>query len=111
MEQVMKAQASRCADIGAGQKIWRPDKAARMYLPLIVPLFLNAFRRAEELVYAMEARCYLGGNGRTKFVVLKSDKRDYLVVAAFLIFCLFIVLVSWPSVHDIFSVIGFKNML
>jgi energy-coupling factor transport system permease protein len=111
MEQVMKAQASRCADIGARQKIWRPDKAARMYLPLIVPLFLNAFRRAEELVYAMEARCYLGGNGRTKFVVLKSDKRDYLVVAAFLIFCLFIVLVSWPSVHDIFSVIGFKNML
>jgi energy-coupling factor transport system permease protein len=111
MEQVMKAQASRCADIGGNEKIWRPDKAARMYLPLIVPLFLNAFRRAEELVWAMEARCYLGGNGRTRFVTLKSDKRDYLVGAAFLIFCLFIVLIPWPAVRDIFSLIGFEGVL
>lgn len=46
MERVMKAQASRCSDIGQ-QRIWRPDKAARAYLPLIVPLFIGAFRRAE----------------------------------------------------------------
>jgi energy-coupling factor transport system permease protein len=111
MEQVMKAQASRCADIGDNEKIWRPDKAARMYLPLIVPLFLNAFRRAEELVNAMEARCYIGGNGRTKFVTLKSDKRDYLVGVAFLIFCLFIILAPWPSVRNIFSLIGFEGVL
>ncbi|MFC1975093.1 energy-coupling factor transporter transmembrane component T family protein [Chloroflexota bacterium] len=111
MEQVMKAQASRGADIGGNKKIWRPDRAARLYLPLIVPLFLNAFRRAEELVYAMEARCYLGGNGRTKFVVLKSNKRDYLVGAAFLIFCLVIILATWPSVRDIFSLIGLEGIL
>jgi energy-coupling factor transport system permease protein len=111
MEQVMKAQASRGADIGDGQKIWRPDKAAKMYLPLIVPLFISAFRRAEDLVWAMEARCYIGGNGRTKFIVLKSDRRDYLVLAACLLICLAIILVSWPSVRDLFSLIGFKGVL
>lgn len=111
MEQVMKAQASRGADIGDGQKIWRPDKAAKMYLPLIVPLFISAFRRAEDLVWAMEARCYIGGNGRTKFIVLKSGWRDYFVLAACLLFCLFVILIPWPSVRDLFSLIGFKGML
>jgi energy-coupling factor transport system permease protein len=111
MERVMKAQASRCADIGSNKKFWRPDKAAKAYLPLIVPLFINAFRRAEELVWAMEARCYIGGNGRTKFVVLKSGKRDYLVGAVLLLFCLVIILATWPSVRDILSLIGFGGIL
>ena len=110
MEQVMKAQASRCADLGDNRKFWRPDKAARAYLPLIVPLFINAFRRAEDLILAMEARCYIGGDGRTKFVRLKSERRDYLVVAGCLGFLLFIVLYPWPAFRDVVSLIGLTGL-
>lgn len=104
MERVMKAQASRCGEFGT-RRFWRPDKAAQAYLPLIVPLFIGALRRAEELVLAMEARCYMGSDGvssmpRTKFVVLKSSPRDWLVVAAvFLFFVLIVYVVKWPPVH------------
>ncbi|MBN1221096.1 MAG: energy-coupling factor transporter transmembrane protein EcfT [Anaerolineae bacterium] len=111
MEQVMKAQASRCADIDGGRKFWRPDRAARTYLPLIVPLFISAFRRAEELIWAMEARGYLGGNGRTKFVVLKSDTRDYLVGVTVFVVSLLIVLLPWPSIRDLLDLLGFANGL
>jgi energy-coupling factor transport system permease protein len=110
MERVMKAQASRCGDVGGGTKFWRPDKAATAYLPLIVPLFINAFRRAEELVYAMEARCYISGDGRTKFVVLKSSTRDYLVVAATVILFFLIMLYPWPSIHGLARLLGITTL-
>ncbi len=109
MERVMKAQASRGGDIG-GQRIWRPDKAARAYLPLIVPLFLNGLRRAEDLVWAMEARCYMGGDTRTKFVVLKSGWRDYGVVAATLVFAVFVVWFRWPALRDLLALIGITGL-
>ena len=109
MERVMKAQASRGGQIGQ-QKFWRPDKAARAYLPLIVPLFLNGLRRAEELVWAMEARCYMGGDTRTKFVVLKSDRRDYWVVAAILAFSVFVVWFRWPALRDLLALIGITEL-
>lgn len=109
MERVMKAQASRGGQIGQ-QKFWRPDKAARAYLPLIVPLFLNGLRRAEELVWAMEARCYMGGDTRTKFVVLKSDRRDYWVVAAVLVFSVFVVWFRWPALRDLLAMIGIAGL-
>lgn len=109
MERVMKAQASRGGEIGQ-QKFWRPDKAARAYLPLIVPLFLNGLRRAEELVWAMEARCYMGGDARTKFVVLKSDRRDYWVVAAVLVFSVFVVWFRWPALRDLLAMIGIAGL-
>jgi energy-coupling factor transport system permease protein len=105
MERIMKAQASRCGDIG-GQRFWRPDKAARAYLPLIVPLFLNALRRGEELVFAMEARCYVSGEGRTKFVVLQSTALDWLVVALALAFTLFMVAYPWPALHQLLAGLG-----
>ena len=111
MERVMKAQASRCADIGGQRKFWRPDKAAKAYLPLIVPLFINAFRRAEELVFAMEARCYIGGDGRTKFITLNSTQRDHVVMAGFVIFFIFMTRTPWPSVIDVMDVIGFGGIL
>ncbi len=98
MEDIMKAQASRGADIG-GRRMWRPDKAAKAYLPLIVPLFLNAFRRAEELVYAMEARGYVGGGGRTHFIQLQSHSVDYLVVALAFLIMLFMFFFPWPSLY------------
>ena len=99
METVMKAQASRCGEFGT-RRFWRPDKAAQAYLPLIVPLFIGALRRAEELVLAMESRCYMGGDQRTKFVVLKSSPRDWLVaLAALVLFVLVVYVIRWPPSH------------
>jgi energy-coupling factor transport system permease protein len=51
-------------------------------MPLLVPLFINSLRRAEELVVAMEARCYLGSKGRTKYVQFHSRPIDWIVTAA-----------------------------
>lgn len=104
-ERILKAQASRGADISQ-RRIWRPDKAAKAYLPLIVPLFLGAFRRAEDLVYAMEARCYVSGEGRTKFVLLQSRWVDYLVVVAAFLFMLLMALYPWPAVKGIVTGLG-----
>ncbi len=111
MERVMKAQASRCGDVSGQRKFWRPDKAAKAYLPLIVPLFINAFRRAEELVFAMEARCYIGGDGRTKFIILKSGPRDYVVIAGAVIFFAFMTWMPWPAVRDLFEMAGMGGVL
>ena len=52
-------------------------------VPLLVPLFISAFRRADELAVAMECRCYHGGEGRTKLHVLRYQTRDYLVMAGY----------------------------
>lgn len=101
MENIMKAQASRGADSVLGNRFWRPDKLARTYLPLMVPLFLNALRRAEDLIAAMEARCYISGEGRTKFVVLHSQLKDYLVVGAALIVFLAVYFLRWPPVSSL----------
>ncbi len=109
METIMKAQASRGADWGA-RRIWRPDKAAQAYLPLIVPLFINAFRRAEELIVAMEARCYVSGAGRTKFVVLKSRASDYLAIAGAFIFMLVMIFLPWPAVRIVITLFGFNGL-
>jgi energy-coupling factor transport system permease protein len=109
MERVMKAQASRGADTGQ-RRYYRPDKAAKAFLPLIVPLFINAFRRAEELVLAMEARCYIGGDGRTKFVVLKSRLRDYVVVAAAILLFLIVAFYPWPALRDLLSPLGITGL-
>lgn len=109
METIMKAQASRGADWGA-RRIWRPDKAAQAYLPLIVPLFINAFRRAEELIVAMEARCYVSGAGRTKFVVLKSSTSDYLAVAGAFIFMLVMIFFPWPAIRIVAALFGFNGL-
>ena len=109
MERIMKAQASRGADIGS-QRIWRPDKAAQAFLPLIVPLFIGAFRRAEDLILAMEARCYVSGAGRTKYVVLKSRGVDYTVIALVFAFMLLMMLYPWPAVKDILATYGVTGL-
>lgn len=109
MERIMKAQASRGAELG-GRRFWRPDKAARAYLPLIVPLFLSGFRRAEDLVMAMEARCYVSGEARTKFVVLHGTWRDALVVAGTLVFSIFMVAMRWPAMRELLSFIGLTGL-
>ena len=84
LERVMKAQASRGGEIGSLN--WRqPAEIGKALLPLIVPLFVNAFRRAEEMAVAMEARGYVGGAGRTHFVQLRARPLDYIVTLGMLI--------------------------
>lgn len=71
-EKIMKAQTSRGADFETGNIL----KRAKALVPLLVPLFISAFRRADELALAMECRCYNGGNGRTRMKILKITKSD-----------------------------------
>ena len=78
-DKIMSAQRARGADFESGNLIQR----AKALLPLLVPLFISAFRRADELAVAMECRCYHGGEGRTKLHVLRYKPRDYLVLAAY----------------------------
>ena len=73
-DKIMSAQKARGADFDNGNLI---QKAKNM-VPLLVPLFLSAFRRANDLAMAMEARCYRGGEGRTKMKPLLYEKRDYM---------------------------------
>ena len=84
-DKIMKAQTARGADFESGNLIAR----AKAMVPLLVPLFVSAFRRAGDLAMAMEARCYHGGEGRTRLRVLKCEKRDYIAcaVVALLIAC------------------------
>ena len=80
-DKISKAQASRGVDFRTG-----PIKErAKAVVPLLVPLFVSAFKRAEELAMAMEARGYQGGEGRTKLRELKIKKRDFLIFALFIV--------------------------
>ncbi len=73
-DKIMKAQMARGADFESGKISTR----AKALIPLLVPLFISAFRRADELAMAMEARCYRGGEGRTRMKVLKFTRYDGL---------------------------------
>ncbi len=82
-DKIMRAQMARGADFESGNLI----RKARAMIPLLVPLFVAAFRRANDLAMAMEARCYRGGAGRTKMKPLKYAKQDriaYIILFAFL---------------------------
>jgi energy-coupling factor transport system permease protein len=80
LETILKAQVSRGADLGLGGRL-RFIQSARQVVVLLVPLFLNTLLRAEDLVLAMEARCYLGGKGRTHLVRLRLRGLDYAAMA------------------------------
>ena len=86
-DKIMKAQKARGADFESGNIIQR----AKNLIPLLVPLFISSFRRADELAMAMEARCYKGGEGRTRMKVLKLTNRDGVAMAAFMIFTILII--------------------
>ena len=70
----MKAQIARGADFESGNLI----RKVKNMVPLLVPLFISAFRRANDLAMAMEARCYHGGDHRTQMKPLRYKKRDYI---------------------------------
>ena len=78
-DKIMSAQKARGADFESGNLLQR----ARALVPILVPLFISAFRRADELAVAMECRCYHGDAGRTKLHVLHYQMRDYLVLLAY----------------------------
>ncbi len=78
MERIIKAQASRGADFGGGR--WNFVQRARRTFPLLIPLFVTSLRRAEDLIQAMEARCYLGGRGRTHLIRLRAKPIDFVAL-------------------------------
>jgi energy-coupling factor transport system permease protein len=77
-DRIMKAQMARGAEFDSGNVL----KRARNMVPLLVPLFVSAFKRADELALAMESRCYHGGEGRTKMKILRLASRDWVSLAA-----------------------------
>ena len=76
-DKIMSAQKARGADFETGSLMER----AKALLPVLVPLFVSAFRRADELAVAMESRCYHGGEGRTRMKQLILKGRDYVALA------------------------------
>lgn len=86
-EKIMKAQMARGADFESGNLLRR----AKNMIPLLVPLFVSAFRRADDLAMAMEARCYRGGTGRTRMKELRLYYRDYLTMAFLVLFAIYAV--------------------
>lgn len=88
-DKIMKAQMARCADFESGSVMNR----AKALVPLLVPLFISAFRRANDLAMAMEARCYRGGEGRTKMKPLiyqGIDRIAYAVILIYFVLCILI---------------------
>lgn len=81
-DKIMRAQMARGADFETGGII----KKAKNMIPLLVPLFVSAFRRANDLAMAMEARCYHGGTGRTKMKPLTYAARDYKAYAIIMLY-------------------------
>ncbi|MGN0521634.1 MAG: energy-coupling factor transporter transmembrane component T family protein [Eubacterium sp.] len=82
IDKIMSAQKSRGADMDSGGLIHR----AKALIPVLIPLFVSSFRRANELAYAMECRCYRGGEGRTKMKVMKLSARDYVALGVTIVF-------------------------
>ena len=99
-DRIMKAQLARGADFESGNLV----KKAKSLVPVLVPLFVSAFRRAGDLAMAMEARCYRGGDGRTKMQPLVYKKRDafgYLILFSFVGISIF--LGRWHVISDFFN--------
>ena len=91
-DKIMKAQMARGADFETGNLIQK----AKAMVPLLVPLFISAFRRATDLAMAMEARCYRGGDGRTKMKPLQYRQADH---DAYMIYALYFVVIIASRVY------------
>ena len=76
-EKIMNAQKARGAQLDTGKL----NDRLKAMVPILIPLFISAFRRADELAMAMECRCYRGGEGRTRLKVLRFDRQDFLCLA------------------------------
>lgn len=89
-EKIMNAQKARGADFSNGSII----KRARALIPILIPLFISAFRRANDLATAMECRCYTGGEGRTRMNVLHASSKDYIFAAAVILLGAAVVMIN-----------------
>lgn len=89
-DKIMSAQKARGSDFSTGSLI----KRAKALIPVLIPLFISAFRRAGELATAMECRCYRGGNGRTRMNVLHSTWRDAVMLFALCVLLCGIILIN-----------------
>ena len=97
-DKIMKAQMARGADFESGGFIRR----AKNMVPLLVPLFVSAFRRANDLALAMEARCYMGGEGRTRMIPLCYTKKDRIAYVLIMVYLVSILILKysvkvWPG--------------
>ena len=88
-DKIMSAQKSRGADFTEGGLMQK----AKSLIPVLVPLFVSSFRRADDLAVAMECRCYRGGEGRTRMNTLRYSLRDLLLFALF-VFLLLVVIAA-----------------
>ena len=93
-DKIMSAQKARGADFETGSLIQR----AKALLPILVPLFVSAFRRADELAIAMESRCYHGGDGRTRMKQLRFSGLD---LAAFVLGAVFLVAIFFMKKYGL----------
>lgn len=89
-DKIISAQKARGAEIDSGSLMTR----AKNLISILVPLFISAFRRADELATAMECRCYNGGKGRTRLRRLKSAPRDYIALGVTIIFLVTVIIVG-----------------
>ena len=108
-EKIMNAQKSRGADFTSGSLAQR----AKALIPLLVPLFVSSFKRAEELATAMECRCYRGDKNRTKLVKLEYKGLDFGFMCIFAILlggliCLTVLPYNYPSFGIIYDILFFK---
>lgn len=88
-ERIKKAQTARGADFSSGGLI----RKVKSLVPILVPLFVSAFRRANDLALAMEARCYHGGEGRTKMKPLRYERQDYIAYLLILLYLAGIIII------------------
>ena len=89
-EKIMNAQKARGADFATGSLA----KRAKAIVPIIIPLFVSAFRRAGDLATAMECRCYTGGAGRTRMNVLRLSPRDFIFTLAIILLGAGVILIN-----------------
>lgn len=93
-DKIMSAQKARGADMDSGTLMQR----AKALVPILIPLFVSSFRRAEELALAMECRCYNGGEGRTKLKVLVSGGMDYVALSISVLFLCMVLIINMGAV-------------
>lgn len=108
-EKIMNAQKSRGADFTSGSLVQR----AKSLIPLLVPLFVSSFKRAEELATAMECRCYRGDNNRTKLVKLEYRPRDFLFMMVLILLlaaliCLSVIPYNYQSFGLVYDLLFYK---
>ncbi len=96
-DRIIRAQKARGADFESGNIF----KRAKAFIPILIPMFIGAFKRAEELAVAMDARCYKGAKGRTKMKILKCGWRDF--VGAFVLVLFFAAVISLNYLEPLLS--------